>query len=90
MDQNPIPNLWSEMVTSQEYRNWTIPQIDKVCAMLMELSAADREQLSNMGAVRIPREKSLNFIRSKAPTQNVWPILVNCKVNGQDNSLGYI
>eukprot|EP00972_Heterocapsa_arctica_P112889 16434312-Heterocapsa_arctica.AAC.1 len=56
----------------------------------MKLSAADRKQLSKLGAVRIPRNKLLLYIRSNATTQHLWPIMVGCKVNGQDNSLGYI
>eukprot|EP00972_Heterocapsa_arctica_P036222 5329478-Heterocapsa_arctica.AAC.1 len=56
----------------------------------MELAAADRTNLSKMGAVRIPREKLLAFVRGRGATQNIWPTMMNVKIGTQENSLGYI
>eukprot|EP00972_Heterocapsa_arctica_P008388 1224823-Heterocapsa_arctica.AAC.1 len=66
MANSQIPELWSSMVKSHEYKNWTIPKkVDALCNMLMDLGAADRKHLSKMGAVRIPREKLLAYLRSR-------------------------
>eukprot|EP00972_Heterocapsa_arctica_P018702 2766384-Heterocapsa_arctica.AAC.1 len=56
----------------------------------MSLTAEDRKSLSMMGAVRIPRDRFLAYVRGKGSTQCIWPILVNMKVGTQQNSLGYI
>eukprot|EP00972_Heterocapsa_arctica_P056944 8403058-Heterocapsa_arctica.AAC.1 len=56
----------------------------------MDLGAADRNHLSKMGAVRIPREKLLAFLRTRGATQSIWPIMMSCKIGTQENSLGYI
>eukprot|EP00972_Heterocapsa_arctica_P090505 13353876-Heterocapsa_arctica.AAC.1 len=55
----------------------------------MTLGAKERKELSKLGAVRIPRDWALLFVQSSRPTQEVWPIMVGCKLKGQENCLGY-
>eukprot|EP00972_Heterocapsa_arctica_P052920 7791480-Heterocapsa_arctica.AAC.1 len=51
MADSQVPELWSSMVKSHEYKNWTIPErVDALCVMLMKLGAEDRKHLSKMGA----------------------------------------
>eukprot|EP00972_Heterocapsa_arctica_P037597 5533348-Heterocapsa_arctica.AAC.1 len=70
MTDSQILELWSSMVESHEYKNSTIPEkVDALCVMLMKLGGEDRKHLSKMGAVRFPREKFLEFLRSKDSTQ---------------------
>eukprot|EP00972_Heterocapsa_arctica_P043036 6345092-Heterocapsa_arctica.AAC.1 len=46
----------------------------------MTLGAKERKELSKLGAVRIPRDRPLMFVQSNKPTQNVWPMMVGCKI----------
>eukprot|EP00972_Heterocapsa_arctica_P067287 9930177-Heterocapsa_arctica.AAC.1 len=76
LEGSQLSQDWENMVQGTKYMNWTTARkIDEVCNMLMELSKDDRKLLSKMGAVRISREQLLRFIRTKAPTQNIWPML---------------
>eukprot|EP00972_Heterocapsa_arctica_P089478 13192956-Heterocapsa_arctica.AAC.1 len=76
LDGSQLAQDWETMTQGTMYKNWTIRRnIDAVCDLLMEMNKDDMKALSKMGAVRISKEQLLRFVRSKSPTQNVWPML---------------
>eukprot|EP00972_Heterocapsa_arctica_P104758 15438120-Heterocapsa_arctica.AAC.1 len=73
------------------FMNWTIPEkIDRMCVFMANMSRAEREALSKLGAVRLSRKDALRFMHSHASTQYYYTIMITCANGARQYCLGYI